>query len=234
MNDATAAVQAIRITNTGVEAYLAADAVTNLFPLWIARQAPIALAIAAVQERDDAPGGISGALVFGSATETPFVPGVWVVADTKDAARALFRALAETIHVAHGTDVSFVESHLGAFHEVFPHATPTFDAYCVLRGAAADRRPAEFAHELVVDVADPEVWPRFSVPEDVASVIGDPSTLPPHGLYGLVVAGTLVAIADTFVNVESVATIQQVYATRDARNRGYASCLVDLVGRRLV
>jgi len=207
--------------NAGVEAFLATDAVSNVFPLYVARAAPAAPALVAARGAR-----ICGTVVSGVASGVRVVPASWLVAETAGAARALFEDLARR---AAPPELSFRLAFALSFRSVFPKLALSRDAFHVLAREPVVSSDPSFRCALVTSRSIRD----YRLSDDLRAVVGSPATIPSEGFFGLLEGDVLVATADSIVDIGGVATIQQVYTTPSRRGRGLATRLVGEVARRL-
>lgn len=81
---------------------------------------------------------------------------------------------------------------------------------------------------------DREILQKLSIMEDVAKRIGPFSDfLPSTPFWGIMANNTLVGITDAIVSNERYQTIQQVFVSKEHRNKGYGTQLVSYVSQKI-
>jgi len=208
------------VPNRELVALLEHDPLTHLFPLYLCREAPDAPAL--IVERG---GRVRGALVDGQSEGNRFVPGAWVLAHDPRDAFQLFEAMTPR---GRRPEIDFPIVAQDAFGQVFPGVRIEYDGYYRF-----DRPRPVPVRDVECRELTPDELARLEIPEDLAGVLGDTTTLPERGFFGAVAQGRLVATADVFVDVGSAVTVQQVNTAHECRRQGLARVLVAHVCREM-
>jgi ribosomal protein S18 acetylase RimI-like enzyme len=201
-------------THGEIEAWLAADVCSNLFPLYVCRMRPEAVCVVAVSSRR-----VRACLIAGARLGLAPAGRAWLIADDETAADCLFAAAVDE-GLMDGLQLPW--RFRGLAHRL-SNVEVAKDLYLVRPEgcAVAGETPGAL---LAITAA---VEQGAIVSAELKPLIGDLQTLPEgFEMWAWVDCGRVVALADTIVRYEQVMSIQQVYTVSDARRRGYARAMV--------
>lgn len=198
-----------------IEAFLAHDPRTHVFPLYVCAARPEGRSLAAVQGDR-----IVGAVVAGRAFGLPHVASGWLFAEHAEAALALVRALDERGRLD-GLQLPWEGA--GALLHGIPGFRATLDVYLTRPpGPPPEVRPTG----RLVQV-DERAVRTLDMPPEIRAAVGDLRDLPAGAeLWGLEQRGRLVALADTLVRYGDVVTVQQVFTAPSERRQGHSRSLL--------